>query len=44
MIDFIIKNRFKGIFIILLKRDGDIMKRVAKFKGWVGILHVLIRL
>ena len=35
MVDFIIKNRFKCILIILLKKmGGNIMKRIAKFKNW----------
>ena len=32
MIDFIIKNRFKGILVIALKKDGNIMIKVATFK------------
>ena len=36
MVDFIIKNRFKGILVISLKRGGGIIKKVAKFKNWLN--------
>ena len=35
MVDFIIKNRLKGILVLSNKRGGDKIKRVANFKDWL---------